>query len=65
MLSFCIIVAITTIATIIWQNTVALRKISEELIRSREQGNYLKLKIDEIDRKLDLLFFEDFKKGRF
>lgn len=60
MLSFCLVIAITTIGTIIWQNTVALRKISEELTRGREDSNYLKVKLETIDKKLDIIFLDKF-----
>ncbi|MGL5716649.1 hypothetical protein [Cetobacterium sp.] len=60
MLSFCLVVAMTTVGTIIWQNTVALRKISEELSRGREDSNYLKVKLESIEKKIDILFLEKY-----
>ena len=32
MLSFCLIMAMTTVGTIIWQNTVALKKIDRKSV---------------------------------
>lgn len=61
MLSFCLVMAMTTVGTIIWQNTVALRKISEELSRGREDNNYLKLKLETINKKLDIIFLDKYK----
>lgn len=60
MLSFILLLCGLMMGTIIFQNTEALRSISNNLNDSKISSNIMTIKLQEIERKLDLLFLEKY-----